>query len=297
MKPDIKKIAARIRTGINKGMQKEVVRSLTTTEELLQVSNWIEMPEYFSTAINGKGFPFGHISQIIGESDTGKTTLLMSAMIKVQQEGGICYLIDTEHKFHFERFRLMGGIPEDIETISVDTLEEAWTAINKVCDSISDIREDYPDLRFLVAWDSVAATVTEGMMEAESDAHHVAVEAKLNNKEIRKLKAKVRRNDICAIFINHTYMTMPTFGISKEVLKGGTEMFYMSTIIVKTKRREWLKRTIKGMPQKYGIHGLLEVFKGHVGGRKTTTDFYIVDKGIINKEELVAYQESIEGIL
>ena len=118
-------LAAKMRLRLNERVGKEVARTVTSTEELLQVQSWIEMPEYFTIAVGGKGYPAGHITQIVGDSDTGKTTTLMEAMIACQKKGGIVYLIDSEHKFSFERFTLMGGVSEDVITISVDSLEEA----------------------------------------------------------------------------------------------------------------------------------------------------------------------------
>lgn len=297
MMTDTKKLAEKIRNNLNQKMGKEIARSLTSKEELLQVDDWIEMPEYFELAVGGKGFPCGHISQIVGESDTGKTTLLMSAMISTQKAGGIVFMIDSEHKFSFDRFALMGGVPEDIITISVESLEEAWNAFDEVSKQVEEIRASDPDVKILLAWDSIAASVPDAILDSEAEQKHVSVEAKINNTQVRRMRKRVRKNNIAAIFINHTYMSMPKFGIAKEIVKGGSEIFFMSTLIVKTKRRAWLSREIKSMKQKYGIHALLEVFKGHLGGRKTTTEFYIVDKGILDKNGLDDYKKEIKGVL
>lgn len=292
---DVKSLAEQIRQGINENLGKEIAKNLTTVEELLQVEDWIEMPPYFELAVGGKGFPCGHITQIVGDSDTGKTTLLMAAMIKTQHEGGITFLIDSEHKFSFDRFALMGGDPSAIITISVDSLEEAWNAFDQVCIQIENIRKKNPDVKMLIAWDSVAASVPDAILDSDAEDHHVSVEAKINNKQIRRLRKRIKKNKICAVFINHTYWTMPKWGPSKEVLKGGSEMFFMSTLILKTKRRSWHTRDIKKLKQKFVVHALLEVFKGHLGGRKTTTEFHIVDIGILDDEGLKEYKESIKG--
>ena len=73
-------------------------------EELIQVSDWIEMPEYFQRCVGGAGIPCGHITQIYGDSDTGKSTVCMDSMVRTQKGGGVVYLIDSEHKFDFDRF-------------------------------------------------------------------------------------------------------------------------------------------------------------------------------------------------
>lgn len=225
---------------------------------------------------------------------THNTTLLMEAMVSTQKAGGQCFLIDTEHKFSFKRYTEMGGISEEITVISVNSLEEAWNAIHAVIAEVTEIRKANPDLPVFLAWDSVAASVPDALLEAESEAHHVSVEAKINNKEVRKARQAIRRSNIAAAFINHTYMDMPKFGIAKEILKGGKEMFYLSTLIIKVKRRAWLDRIVGGLNVRYGSHSLLEVFKGHLGGEKTTTEFWVVGRGILgSKAELDAYKAEL----
>lgn len=290
-------LAEKMRDRINNRAGKEISRSVKNTEELVQVNAWVEMPDYFNRAAGGKGFPAGHITQIVGDSDTGKTTLVMEAMISAQQAGGVAFLIDSEHKFSFERFEMMGGRPEDIITISVESLEEAWDAWDVVCKEVADIRKEEPEAPIVAVWDSVAASVPDKILEEEdAGSAHVAVEAKINNKGVRKLRQAIRKSNLTAIFINHTYWTMPSFGISKEEVKGGREMYFMSTLILKTKRRSWLKRQFKGEDQRYGIQANLEVMKGHLGGRRTTTTFYIVPEGVLNdKKELDAYNKEIKG--
>lgn len=287
-------LSDKIKNLINKTLERPAARNDMTTEELLQVDDWIEMPPFFQKAVGGKGFPCGHISQIVGESDTGKTTMVMEAIKSTQAAGGLVYLIDAEHKFDFSRLRLMGGNPDAITTLSVDSLEEAWNAVSAIIAAVQEVRKTNPTVKILIVWDSVPASVPDSLLAADAAAHHVSVEAKINNKEVRKIRQAVKRSGVAVIFINHTYWDMPKFGIAKEILKGGKEMFYMSTLIVKTKRRAWLDRQVNGLTEKYGAHSLLEVFKGHLGGRKTTTEFYIVDKGVLDsKADLEAYKQSM----
>lgn len=287
-------LADKLRANINKRLEKQVARTFTTTEELLQVDDWIEMPEFFQKAVSGAGFPCGHISQIVGESDTGKTTLLMEAMVRTQKEGGVCFLIDSEHKMSFKRFEEMGGDPTKIEVMQVESLEEAWSAIHAVLAEVTEIRKANPKIKIFLAWDSVAASIPDAIMNGAPEDFHVAIEAKINNKEVRKARQAIKRSGVTAVFVNHTYMSMPKFGIAVEIVKGGKEMFFLSTLILKTKRRAWLDRQVNGLQERYGAHSLLEVFKGHLGGSKTTTEFWVVGKGILeSKAAFDAYKEGL----
>lgn len=290
-------LAEMMRERLNKRAGKKITMETTKTEDLVQVEDWIEMPAYFRRATGAKGIPIGHVTQVIGKSDTGKTTLIMEAMIRVQKAGGVVFLIDSEHKFSFERFRLMGGIPEDIVILPVESLEEAWNAWNILTEDVAELRKKMPDVKILAVWDSAAASIPDAIDTAEAEDHHVAVEAKINNKEIRKLKKRARKYKVAILIINHSYKTMPKYGAPEEIIKGGEEMFFMSTLILKTMRRAWLTREIEGIDEQFGVHSLLKVFKGHLGGAKATTPFYIVGQGILDGDApLKDYKDLIKGI-
>ena len=290
-------LAAKMRERLNKRAGVKLAQEITSTEDLIQVESWIEMASYFQRAVGAKGLPAGHITQVVGKSDTGKTTIIMDAMIRVQKSGGVVYLIDSEHKFSFERFNLMGGISEDLIIMPVDSLEDAWNALDTVNLDITDFRKSDKTTPVMLVWDSVAASVPDAILDSDAEDKHVSVDAKINNTNIRKLRKRIKDNNITALFINHTYMTMPKFGYAEEIVKGGSEMFFMSTLILKTKRRGWLKRTINGVDEKFGVHSLLEVFKGHLGGSKATTPFYIVGQGILQDTEVLEdYKDLIDGI-
>jgi RecA/RadA recombinase len=292
--------AKSIREGVNKRLGKEAIFVADENTELLQVSDWVDMPDFFKTATGGKGIPCGHITQVVGDSDTGKTTLVMIAMRECQKQNGLVFLIDSEHKFSMERFASMGGDPTALEIIPCESLEDAWNGLDALFLQISEVaakmKGELP--KILLVWDSVAASVADRILTADAEDAHVAVEAKINNIQVRKLRQQIKRLNVAAMFINHTYMSMPKFGIAKEIIKGGAELYYMSTLIVKTKRKSWLKRTVKGIDQKFGIESILSVFKGHFHGRKNDIEFFIVDKNVFTtKEELEEYKESIKGEL
>lgn len=290
-------LIAKMRASLNERAGEKLTMQVSSVEELLQVEDWIDMPTYFQRAVGARGIPVGHITQVVGKSDTGKSTLVMTAMIQVQKDGGIVYLIDSEHKFDFNRYEKMGGTAKNIIVCSVDSLEAAWNAQETILGTIEEFRKSNPDTKILSVWDSVAASVPDRILDSEAEQAHVSVEAKINNVAVRKLRKRIKTAKVAALFINHSYWTMPKFGIAEEVVKGGAEMFFMSTLILKTKRRGKLKRVVNSVDEVYGVHSLLEVFKGHLGGSKAITPFFIVGQGILATEkELSDYKEWIDGI-
>lgn len=292
-------IAQKMRDRLNAKAGKELSKTYSEDDTLLQVNSWIPLKPFFKEATGGEGFPCGHITQLIGEPDSGKTTLLMEGMVSCQNLGGVVYLLDSEHKFDLRRFTLMGGDAEQVVVVDAESLEDAWDAILTICQSIKESQAEGETNPNMIAWDSIAASTPSKILEEdESGKAHMAVEAKLNNKNVRKLRALIRGANVALVGINHFYMTMPTgFGqISKLVVKGGEELTFMSILIVKTKQGRKLTREFKGDKQQIGRITRYEVSKGHFHGRTTNKDVWVIDRGILEtKEEFAEYQATLKG--
>lgn len=290
----------RIRNRLNENAGKELTRSFGEDEDLMQVKSWIPLKPFFKQGTGGEGFPCGHITQIIGKPDSGKSTLAMEGMVSCQKLGGIAYLIDSEHKFSMGRFALMGGKPKDVVVIQTDTLEDAWTAINGVLTEVQTLREEGVTAPMLMVWDSVASSVPESIMESEAGDFHVAVEAKINNKATRRLRQLIKKTEIACCFINHYYFTQPKTKYEQPVLiiKGGEEMTFLSTLILLTKQGAKITRTVLGEEQQIGRTTRFTVFKGHFHGRTIIKDVSVVDIGILEtSEELNEYKKGLRGEL
>ncbi len=291
-------LAEQMKKALNSKADREVAKTFTSEEDLLQVKSWIPLKPFFQEATGGAGFPCGHISQIIGKPDSGKTTLIMEGMVSCQSAGGVVFLIDAEHKFSMSRLALMGGKPEEVVVMQVDTLEEAWDSIYKACEAVEGFRAKGVKEPMMLVWDSVAASVPQRIKDSEAGDAHVAVEAKINNKNVRKLRSWIKSTELCCVFINHYYMTQPKTMYERPelIIKGGEEMTFLSTLIIKTKQGAKIDRETKGETQKLGRVTRFEVQKGHFHGRTIVKDVYVVDKGILeSKEELEEYKKGLRA--
>ena len=290
----------RIRNRLNENAGKELTKVFGEEDDLMQVKSWIPLKSFFKLGTGGDGFPCGHITQIIGKPDSGKSTLAMEGMISCQKLGGIAYLIDSEHKFSMGRFKLMGGNPRDIVVMQTETLEDAWTAINSALTEIQTLREEGIAAPMMLVWDSVAASVPESIMESEAGDFHVAVEAKQNNKNIRRLRQLIKKTETACCFINHYYFTQPKSKYEQPalIIKGGEEMAFLSTLILLTKQGAKISRTVLGEEQQIGRTTRFTVHKGHFHGRTIVKDVSVVDIGILETpEELEKYKKGLRGEL
>jgi RecA/RadA recombinase len=288
----------KIRNRLNENSGKEITKAFGEEDDLLQVKSWIPLKPFFKEGTGGDGFPCGHLTQIIGKPDSGKSTLAMEGMIACQKASGITYLIDSEHKFSMCRFKLMGGNPRDIVVMQTENLEEAWTAIDNVLKEAQTLRDEGVNAPMMMVWDSVAASVPESIMESESGDFHVAVEAKMNNKNIRRLRQSIKKTDMACVFINHFYMTQPKnkYEQSALIIKGGEEMAFLSTLILLTKQGAKITRTVKGEEQQIGRTTRFTVHKGHFHGRTIVKDVSVVDIGILESaEDLEKYKKTLRG--
>lgn len=296
---DNNSLITQMRDRLNAKKDKEgYAQTFTSEQDLLQIKSWIPLRPYFMEATGGQGIPCGHLTQFVGESDSGKTTCTMEAMVSCEKMGGLNYLIDAEHKFSMSRYALMGGDPTKIIVIQVDTLEDGWDALQDILETLAEERANGFTGPAMLLWDSIAGSVPKKIAEEEEAGNaHIALEAKINNKNIRKLRSQIKSTELACVFINHFYTTMPAPGKPpKDVVKGGEELFFMSTLIVKTRKGAKITRTIKGEEQKLGRVTKFEVMKGHFHGRTILKDIYVVDKGILqSKEEFEEYKASLRG--
>ena len=300
MAKDEKSLVDKIRARLNENSEKEVTKSFGAEDDLLQVKSWIPLKPFFKLATGGEGFPCGHITQIIGKPDSGKSTLATEGMVACQKLGGIVYLIDSENKYSMGRFALMGGAPRDVIVMQPETLEEAWSNIEKVINEVKTLREEGVTAPMMMVWDSVAASVPESIMESETGDFHVATEARLNNKNVRRLRQSIKKTELACVFVNHYYMTNPKTPYEQPelIIKGGEELTFLSTLIIRTKQGAKIERTVLGEKQQIGRTTKFFVHKGHLHGRTINKDVSVVDIGILEtKEELEEYQKSLRGKL
>jgi RecA/RadA recombinase len=292
-------VAAMMRKELNTHMGKEVAKTHTAADKLLQISNWIPMGPWHTKATGGD-LPCGHFTVLLGLSNSGKTSCMMEAAVNTQRAGGIVYLVDSERKFSFDRFELMGGVTEDLIVISATSLEDAWNAITGLLRTVLVFREEKdPENKvpILVLWDSIAAAISSKLMEQEAEKDSIAVEAKRNNSELRKVKILLEKTNVAMISVAHHYWTIPVkYGeISKLVIKGGNEIEWLATNILLFEKGAKITREVKGEKQRIGTSARVEAYKSHAASFTTKTEIHVVDRGILSTdEELKAYRESIK---
>jgi len=288
----------------------------TPNEQLLpgiSVTNWLKMPKVFQEAIGHSGFPIGNISCIYGKTDTGKTSILMEAIVQAQKQNIVPILILTEHKFDFSRIdKFMGGDSEAMAVIQPQSLEQGYTAIEKILKNLSNNQlvvtgksgEDYtidldPSEKVFIFWDSIGNTLSDTDLEYEvSDWNrNMGKTAKAIKTLTKRVNSLLGRSGVRSragiLFLNQSYQSMPAYGPSVETPYGGDGVPYSSALVIRLRRKGDLKMTSKGQDLVVGLQTIVEVKKNHISHTKPTSIVYTVASGIIepSKEALDDYKK------
>lgn len=128
---------------------------------------YVVVDECLQSVIGIPGIPLGHITQIYGKSDTGKTSLLFHAAAKAQEQGVLPVFIMTEGKVDWGRAEKMGvNMEQCIKNEECMYLEEAFTFIDKI---VSDVSMGELPHDVLLLWDSVGSLPSKDEVKDNED--------------------------------------------------------------------------------------------------------------------------------
>jgi RecA/RadA recombinase len=225
---------------------------------------------YWQDLTSLKGLPFSRIVQISGKIDSGKSTNSMNFMKFAQDQGVLVILWDSERKFSSKRFdERMGGDSSQLAVVNTNKIIDGAKAVAQI---IHAAKDQNPDCKILIVWDSVGASLnsTEDSEEDENYSMQPGVSAKENSyaiKKFNKLANKYITQDgggtIAILVINQVYQSIG-IGAPVQIEKGGQEISYLSSVIVQLSRKQDLTRISDGDKYKYGILSRAKVKKNHL---------------------------------
>jgi recombination protein RecA len=171
-------------------------------------------------ALGTGGWPKGRIIEIYGPESSGKTSVTLQAIAKVQAEGGVAAFVDAEHALEPSYARALGVHTDALLVSQPDSGEQALEIVEAL------VRSGAVDL---VVVDSVAALVPQAEIEGEMGDAHVGLQARLMSQALRKLTGAVSRTGCIVIFINQVRQKIGvTFGPSETTTGGNALKFYAS---------------------------------------------------------------------
>ena len=118
---------------IERPKEGEIVKeSELATSNANKPLDWLIMPKSFQDVTKLPGVPIGFVSEILGHSNVGKTTMLNHLLVAAQNQKIIPVIFDTENSFSFQYAMSMGFKAEPIYgDVEVEDVDEETGEIKK----------------------------------------------------------------------------------------------------------------------------------------------------------------------
>lgn len=259
--------------------------------------SFIEVDECLQAVLGLPGIPRGHVVQIYGKSDTGKTTALFHLAAKAQAAGELPIIYVTEKKVDWERAAQMGFNKTGFALIeeSFQTLEEVFEdMLSKLAEQA---RGELPK-RIVFMWDSIGNTVSKDEFTEDKDGNRevqatMMKAAKVIKNYMRHVNPKINEtrkegvpHDATLIFLNQAYTQPPVPPSRFSSLKayGGDGIWYAASLVIQTKRIGKLEAVVGGVTKKFATKSRFTIEKNHINGIEQSGDFIITPTSIIPDE-------------
>jgi RecA/RadA recombinase len=250
-----------------------------STKASFKPQTWIRMSPAYQKVTGLPGIPEGHIVQIYGRSDTGKSTMALELAKNAQEQGILPVFIITEKKWSWERCTEIGiDIDNCLAKDDIDFIEEG-------CDYIEEIIKDQVEGKLpydiVFIWDSIGATPSKKEFEAAEEGGSgggMMVTARvLKERFTRRISNKINNTrretspyNATLFVVNQAYQAPPSFVGGQTTLKpnGGEGIYYCSTLVFRMggvmSNSSKVKATKDGMQVGFAIKSALVVEKNHI---------------------------------
>jgi len=208
--------------------------SLADSSVLSRVTEFVPSGCLPLDMIMGGGYPVGRITEVFGDTSTGKSLLAYHALAQTQQAGGIAVLLDTETTAESTVIDAVGIDRSNIVYCNPDTIEDVFDKIMETLDACSEVASDS---LVTIAWDSIAATSSDAEMEVVKKeglkkAAAMATHARLLSEMFRVMPRFIAKKRICFIVVNQTRAKIGVMYGEKETTFGGKAVGYYSSVRV-----------------------------------------------------------------
>lgn len=179
------------------------------------------------------GIPRGRIVEIYGPESSGKTTLTLNIISRIQSVGGVAAFIDAEHALDPQYAQKIGVKVDDLLISQPDSGEQALQIAEML------VRSNAVDL---IIVDSVAALVPRAEIEGEMGQSQMGLQARLMSQAMRKLTAIINKSKTCIIFINQLREKIGIMFGNPETTPGGKALKFYASMRLDIRRIASLKK-------------------------------------------------------
>lgn len=246
------------KTKISNDPEKEYVKAISEKDmvSILKMTDddcLMHVKDYLSTGdpgldrmLHGRGIPFGRITEIYGPHHIGKSTVLDHLFKMVQLAGGTGVLADTEEARDIRYTKAIGVDVDRLLLLEFDRKQLTMeNVLNKVLETINWWRDNYPERKVLVGWDSLGGTQTnEERDKTVERGKSPGSAASIMQLMRRKVTPALANTNIALVILNHEYekIGMGGFVGKKKETYGGEAVRMAASIRVELHptKGQWL---------------------------------------------------------
>jgi RecA/RadA recombinase len=235
------------------------------------------------------GIPLnGKITILYGPEGGGKTSII-TRLLKIAIEKGIIpVFLDTERALEKRRFEQLGVDWSKIKHLWPTSIEESFDIIEKVSELA--IAHNNTEKGILILYDSLAGTLTNDQNERKMDQNEIASEAKVINRDMKKVKRIIERANVGLVLIQQSRINMQTIGHSdKYSLPGGQGLKHNSDILIRISRG---KQDVEGQLVKISTPCKNRLFKP----RQSIEAYFDYMNGFTMKQSLTNFAKIMTDI-
>lgn len=181
------------------------------------------------------GFPAGRLTEVVGITNQGKSTLGYHVLAECQRLGGEAILLETENAFERERLEEIGVDSKKLTLLQPKTLEEILEMTSMAMAHVRLDQKFQGPVVILV--DSIAGTPTAAEYEGDFSERHMGAAARVMSIGLRKLIGPLAEHRVVLVFLNQLYSSMQQYG-EPYVSYGGSQIHKSASIRLRLSNRK-----------------------------------------------------------
>ena len=196
--------------------------------------------------LNCKGIPTGRVTEVFGENNIGKSTLLDHLFAEVQRMGGVAILAEPEGAREIGYTQRIGVDPNRLQYMHFPRADfHLENILMKFYQTIDWWRDNSPSTPVVLGLDALGGAATREEMEKQlSQPNQPGAAAKVLREASRQIPARLGNTNIAVVICNHEYEQIQTFGHvgkRKETYGGGGLRHLASIRLALYPAGEWVK--------------------------------------------------------